>query len=379
MSDGGDAPKPLVIDNGSGVVKAGYGGDEQPNCVFPSIIAYPKQKGIIVGGGNDKDFFVGDEAQQKRGVCVVKYPISHGMIEDWDDMKKIWSHTFYNELRETPSDHPVLLTEAPLNPKSNREQMCKIMFEEYDVPSMYIQIQAVLSLYSAGRTTGIVVDSGDGVTHTVPIFEGYQIPHAVDKILLAGRDLTDYMVRILKDDNYNFETSAEKETVRDMKEKTCYVAQDYEAELKAATDSAEKETTYELPDGNICKYSTQRFKTPELIFNPEIGGKELRGVHKLTFDSIMTCDLDVRKDLYSNIILSGGTTMFEGFGERLYKEIKDLCPKTMKVKVIASPNRKYAVWIGGSTLSTLSTFAGMWVTKADYEEFGETVVHRKCF
>jgi len=377
--DGDDEPKPLVIDNGSGVVKAGYGGEEHPSSVFPSIVAYPKNKGVIIGGSGEKDYFVGDEAQQKRGVCKIKYPIAHGMIEDWDDMKKIWGHTFYNELRETPSDHPVMLTEAPLNPKANREQMCRIMFEDYDVPSMYIQIQAVLSLYSAGRTTGIVVDSGDGVTHTVPIYEGYQIPHAIDKILLAGRDLTDFMVRILKDNNYNFETSAEKETVRDMKEKMCYVADDYEAECKKAEENSELEVTYTLPDGNVCKFSTQRFKCPEYIFNPELGGKELKGVHKLTFDSIMTCDLDVRKDLYSNIILSGGTTMFEGFGERLYKEVKALAPQTMKVKVIAGPDRKYAVWRGGSTLSTLSTFAGMWVTKSDYEEFGETVVHRKCF
>lgn len=222
--------KPLVIDNGSGVVKAGIGGEEHPSCVFPSIIAYPKVKGVIVGGSTEKDCFVGDEAQQKRGVCIVKYPIAHGIIKEWDDMKKIWQHTFYNELREQPPDHPVMLTEAPLNPKNNREQMTRIMFEDFDVPAMYIQIQAVLSLYSAGRTTGIVVDSGDGVTHTVPIFEGYQIPHAIDKILLAGRDLTEYMARILKDDSYFFETSAEKETVRDMKEKLCYVAEDYEAE-----------------------------------------------------------------------------------------------------------------------------------------------------
>jgi len=126
MSDDGDTPKPLVIDNGSGVVKAGYGGDEQPCCVFPSIIAYPKQKAILVGGSGEKDYYVGDEAQQKRGISKIKYPIAHGMIEDWDDMKKIWGYTFYNELRETPSDHPVMLTEAPLNPKVNRENMCKI-------------------------------------------------------------------------------------------------------------------------------------------------------------------------------------------------------------------------------------------------------------
>ena len=381
MSDGGEEQRPIVIDNGSGVVKAGYGGDDHPSSVFASIIAKPKSRAIMVGGktGGDDEYFIGDEAQQKRGICTINYPIEHGIIQDWDDMKKIWQHTFYNELRDTPSEHPVLLTEAPLNPKTNREQMCKIMFEEYEVPAMYIQIQAVLSLYAAGRTTGIVVDSGDGVTHTVPIFEGYQIPHAIDKIMLAGRDMTTWMQKILKDNNYNFDTSAEREIVRDMKEKMCYVAEDYEAELKKAESGSELEKQYTLPDGNICTFSTQRFKTPEYIFDPTLNGKEYGGIHKLTFNSIMNCDLDVRKDLYSNIILSGGTTMFEGFGERLYKEIKALAPSTMKVKVIASPDRKYMVWKGGSTLSTLSTFGSMWITKADYEEFGETVVHRKCF
>mmetsp|Transcript_17475 Transcript_17475/g.19645 ORF Transcript_17475/g.19645 Transcript_17475/m.19645 type:complete len:324 (-) Transcript_17475:45-1016(-) len=317
--------------------------------------------------------------RNKRGVCNIKYPISHGMVEDWDDMKKIWSYTFYNELRENPSDRPVMLTEAPLNPKNNREQMCKIMFEDYDVPAMFIQIQAVLSLYSAGRTTGIVVDSGDGVTHVVPIFEGYQIPHAIDKILLAGRDLTDYMVRILKEDNYNFETAAERESVRDIKESLCYVAQDFEEELKKAAESSDLESEYRLPDGTICKFASQRFRCSELLFQPSLGGRDLKGVHQLTFDSIMTCDLDVRKDLYNNIILSGGTTMLKGFGERLYTEMKELAPSAMKLKVIATPERKYAVWRGGSTLSTLSTFAGMWITKADYDEFGETIVHKKCF
>jgi actin-related protein len=252
MDEGEDSgPKPIVIDNGSGMVKAGFAGEDHPCAVFSSIIAYPSYSTQMVGVSNSKTYFIGDEAQQKRGVCKIKYPIAHGIIEDWDDMKKIWTHTFYNELRANPAEHPVMLTEAPLNPKSNREQMCRIMFDDLDVPAMYIQIQAVLSLYAAGRTTGIVVDSGDGVTHTVPIFEGYQIPHAIDKILLAGRDLTSYLARILKDDNYNFETSAEKESVRDMKEKLCYVADDYEAELKKAAEDSTLKKSYVLPDGTV--------------------------------------------------------------------------------------------------------------------------------
>lgn len=197
--------------------------------------------------------------------------------------------------------------------------------------------------------------------------------------MLAGRDMTTWMQKILKDNNYNFDTTAEREIVRDMKEKLCYVAEDYEEELKKAAAGSELEETYTLPDGNLCTFSVQRFKTPEYLFNPTLNGKEFPGVHKLTFKSIMDCDLDVRKDLYGNIILSGGTTMFPGFGERLVKEMKALAPSTMKVKVIATPDRKYMVWKGGSTLSTLSTFGSMWITKSDYEEYGETVVHRKCF
>ena len=164
-----------------------------------------------------------------------------------------------------------------------------------------------------------------------------------------------------------------------MKESMCYVASDYEEEMKKVSETSSLERSYTLPDGTICKFSEQRFKCPELLFQPMLAGKDIKGVHQLTFDCIMNCDLDVRRDLYSNIILSGGTTMFDGFGQRLHKEIKMRAPQTMKIKIVASPERKYAVWKGGSVLSTLSTFSGMWITRSDYDEFGETIIHRKCF
>jgi actin beta/gamma 1 len=370
----------LVVDNGSGLCKAGFSGEEAPRSVFPCIVGRPKVPGIMVGA-EKKDVLVGQEAQEKRGILILKYPIEHGIIDNWDDMEKIWHHTFFNELRVSPEEHNVLLTEAPLNPKNNRERMTQIMFEVFNTPGIYIAIQAVLSLYSAGKTTGIVMDAGDGVTHFVPIFEGYAFPHAIVRINLAGRDLTDYLLKILSERGMHLTSSAEREIVKDIKEKLTYVSLDYEEEMKSSTKSSTIEAQYEMPDGEVITIGNERFRCPEVLFKPSLIGKEFEGIHEQCYKSIQKSDIDVRKDLYSNIVLSGGTTMFPGLPERLTKEVQKLAPSatSSKVKVLAMPERKYSVWIGGSILSSLSNFQVMWITKSEYDESGAQIVHRKCF
>jgi actin-related protein len=213
----------------------------------------------------------------------------------------------------------------------------------------------------------------------VPIYEGYALPHAIQRLDLAGRDMTEYLMKILTERGYSFTSSAEKEIVRDIKERMGYVAVDFDAEMDKAGTSSDLEMNFELPDGQVITVGDERFRCAEVLFKPTMLGRESEGIHKLTYSSIMKCDVDIRRDLYRNTVLSGGSTMFPNLDQRLNKEMTALAPASIKIKVVAPPERKYSVWIGGSILSSLTTFQEMWISKDQYDESGPQIVHRMCF
>lgn len=379
MAEHDDLEKPVIIlDNGSGHMKAGLANTEAPGAVFPACVGRPKHS--KVGGDDSEDFFLGNAAIEKRGVLTITQPVEHGIVHDWNEMEMIWRHTFFNELRVNPEEHAVLVTEAPFNPKKNRERMIEVLFEKFDCPACFIAIQAVMSLYSSGRTTGCIVDSGDGVTHVVPVYEGFSCGHAIQRLNLAGRDLSQFMCKELMSIGHNFTSSSEKDIAREMKESQCYVAIDFEEECKKFKETPmDIEKLYMLPDGRELNLGSCRYRVPETLFDPAMLGKEMLGIHEATHKCIRDCDIDLRRPLLANIVLSGGNTMFAGIAERLTKELKALAPAKVTVNVIASPQRRYLVWMGASIVANLSTFSKMLIWKTDYDDVGPGIVHTKCF
>ncbi|KAJ5070421.1 actin [Anaeramoeba ignava] len=365
----------LVIDNGSGMIKAGFAGDDAPRAVFPTIIGKPKYLAVMVGMGH-KYSYIGDEAQARRGLSNISYPIEHGIVRNWEDMEKIWHHTFYNELRVAPEEHPLLITEHPFNPKRNREKMTQIMFETFNIPAFYVAIPGILSAFASGRNTTINIELGDGVFYAFPNSSSFASLHSITRMNFGGRDITDYLMDLLTENGLFFETTGDRETVRDIKEKLCYVAYDFDEEIQISSENSSIEKSYELQDGQLITLGDQRFRCAEALFQPKLIGRENKGIHQMIFDTISKTDIDLQSLLFNNIYLTGGTSMFPGIADRIQKEISKLAPN-VKVNVLAVPERKYSVWIGGSILGSLSTFQDKWISKEEYEDVGPTISHSK--
>jgi actin-related protein 2 len=312
----------------------------------------------------------------------VNYPMDNGIVRNWEDMKHVWDYTFYEKLKIDPKQSKVLLTEPPMNPMRNRERMIQEMFETYEFEGVYIAIQAVLTLYAQGLLTGVVIDSGDGVTHIVPVYEGFALPHLTRRLNVAGRDVTRYMIKLLLLRGYAFNASADFETIRMMKEKLAYVAYDVDIEQKLANETTVLVENYTLPDGRVIKVGGERFGAPEALFQPHLIDVEGSGVAEMLFECIQAADIDTRPEFYKHIVLSGGSTMYPGLPSRLEREVKQLYLERVlkgntdalskfKIRIEDPPRRKHMVFLGGAVLADLiKDNEDVWISKQEYQEQG---------
>ena len=379
-----DGRKIIVVDNGTGFVKCGYANTNFPAHIFPSAVGRPLVRSSQqINNFKIKDLMVGEECTELRSMLEVNYPMENGIVKNWDDMGHIWDYTFGPEkLDIDPKDCKLLLTEPPLNPNSNREKLFQVMFEQYGFHSIHVAIQAVLTLYAQGLLTGVVVDSGDGVTHICPVFEGFALNHLTRRLDIAGRDITKYLIKLLLLRGYAFNHSADFETVRQLKEKLCYVAYDVEQEQKLALETTVLTESYTLPDGRVIKVGGERFEAPEALFQPHLIDVEKAGLSEMLFGVIQSADIDTRLEFYKHIVLSGGSTMYPGLPSRLERELKQLylqkvlkgnteAFKKFKIRIDAPPRRKHMVFLGGAVLAHLMRDRNeFWVSKGEWEENG---------
>jgi len=387
-----DSKKVIVCDNGTGFVKAGFAGANFPTAIFPSLVGRPilRSEEKMIENVELKDIMVGDESSRLRSYLQITYPFENGMVRSWEDAYHVWDYTFNERLKIDPKDSKIMLTEPPMNPKQNREKMVECMFVKYGFLGCYISIQAVLVMYAQGLLTGVVVDSGDGVTHIVPVYEGFSLPHLTKRIDVAGRDVTRYLIRLLQLRGYAFNRTADFETVRQIKEKLCYVGYDLALEKRLALETTVLVEQYTLPDGRVIKVGAERFEAPEVMFQPRLIDVDQDGMAEALFKVIQAADIDTRSEFYKHIVLSGGSSMYPGLPSRLEKDIRTMFGERVAkgnqaqinkfvCRIEDPPRRKHMVFLGGAVLAEImKDKQQFWMNRNEWQEMGINVL-RKCF
>ncbi|KXS15130.1 actin2 [Gonapodya prolifera JEL478] len=403
-------PPPVVIDNGTGYTKLGYAGNNDPQYIIPTAIAVkPSQNVATKRGIDDLDFYIGDDAFANAKSYDLQYPVKHGQVDNWDLMEKFHQACIFEYMRCEPEDHYFLMTEPPLNAPENREYTAEIMFESFGIKGLYIAVQAVLALAASWADknvkeqtlTGTVIDAGDGVTHVIPVAEGFVVGSSIKHIPIAGRDITYFVQQLLRDREPQIPPEQALETAKAIKEAYSYVCPDIVKEFRRYETEADKFIkSYEGKHSVTGKpfnvdVGYERFLGPEIFFNPEIYSSDfLTPLPEVVDTVIQSCPIDTRRGLYKNIVLSGGSTMFKDFGRRLQRDIKksvDQRTKTAEelaarrlggaqvraaevdVNVISHKKQRYAVWFGGSLLASTGDFPSYCHSKQDYEEYGPSI------
>ncbi|KAM4845085.1 actin, aortic smooth muscle-like [Thomomys bottae] len=367
---------PVVCDYGSGFSKVGFAGDKDPLGIFPTVLGKFRHNKALVGLEKE-DFLIGHEVQENLERLRLNYPVIRGAINSWDDLEKIWHYSFYHVLHCNPKHHPLMLSEPPLNPLEAKAMASQILFETFNVPALHLANQGVLSMYASGQTSGTTIESGEGVTYLVPVIDGCPLHRSTCKLDVAGQDLTLYLMQLLDRDDLLLGV-ADREYVRDIKEKCCYVAQNISQE-KRSTAAPSDPQTFQLPDGRQISLGQEASLCPEALFQTSLIGRSSQGIHMFTLRTITSCDRMFWKALLGHIVLSGGTSCLPGLKQRLQKEVVRLACSYFTVKVVTSPYAKNGAWSGGSILCSLSTFKDLWVTRGEYDDMGASIVNRKSF
>ncbi|KAK6235655.1 hypothetical protein SCA6_010992 [Theobroma cacao] len=424
---GGDEVSAIVIDLGSHTCKAGYAGEDAPKAVFPSVVGSIDQMDADDDNENNdsktnnnnvdsnkprgkRRLYVGSQALGfRRDHMEVLSPLKDGVVVDWDIVDSIWDHAFKECLLIDPKEHPMLLAEPSFNTQQQRERTAELMFEKYKVPALFLAKNAVLTSFASGRATSVVVDSGGGSTTVAPVHDGYVLQKAVSSSPIGGEFLTDCLMKSLESKGivikprYSFKRKeiqpgvfqtvdidfpnttesyklySQRVIASDIKECVCRAP---DTPYDESAYSNIPMTPYELPDGQTIEIGADRFKIPDVLFNPPLAqtipgmnnfaeiSPSFRGLPQMVIESINRCDVDIRKELFGSILLAGGTASMQQLKERLEKDLLEESPQAARVKVLASGNateRRFSVWIGGSILASLGSFQQMWFSKSEYE------------
>jgi len=419
----------IVIDSGSTSIKGGYAGNDTPSAIVPSAcgVVYHHGNTSKVGEGqkeigsemdvenasskNKNTYYIDtDKVNYRRDHMEIIRPINAGVIEDWDTVERLWQHTLNIRLRVRSNEHPLLMSEVAYNTKQDRQKLTELLFEKYEVPAFYLSKSPVLSSFAAGRANGLVVEMGGGHTTIVPVYDGYIMPEGIVRTGLTGDLLNEEWLqelsrknvpiqphykfkKLIKGDGIfqlqqlNFENTTQSfdyymrlSIVEDMKKSLCKLA---DATFIEEENLHIPTTPYELPDGTMLEIGTSRFRIPEILFNPDLCTSvkdKPMALHTAIYESARGCDVDTRKDLLNAVMLTGAGSIFGTLKERLERELTILAAPANKVKIISNNpvERAFGAWIGGSILASLGSFQKLWISKAEYGEYGSVVVNRKC-
>ena len=362
----------IIIDVGSGLMKVGFGGEDGPRNIINSIVGIPKMAGLKVGM-EQKERYIAEEAISNAEFMNFYSPVQRGEVADWDKFETLMHYLLYSQIEVVPEDISVLITETPLSSKKNRAKISELLFEKFNVQKCHIANSSMLGLFSYGKSSGIVVDSGYNVTSTVPVYEGFPLVYASQKINLGGEDLSNKLLEVIKEKlDKTYKTIKGKLLAEDIKDKLGFIGLNMSQEEKI-------EKKYILPDAKELIMGNELYQANEILFNPG-ENQEMKSVTQMVVDSLNLCDDDVKKDINESICLIGGTSLMKNFPERLKLELSNIQDFGM-YNMTPNPERQFSAWIGGSIMISLDNFQYLWVTKEEFDENGKTLVaiDSKCF